>query len=363
MSALEELLSTDRVWDRLSSALLGRSKHSGGRFITICCPMCQTRGETADKRFRCGVIHDATGIGVNCFNCAFKARFKIGETLSLDMKGFMVNLGIPSEEVNRLSLWAWTINKMAETEPDFVIPPAICPTFEDAPLPHGCKTIHEWATLGCDDTNFLMAAEYLLARGDDIANACPYYWTPDRTLRQRLIMPCTINGHVVGWIGRAVRPNIVPKYLNETPPNILFNADALTRKKRKYVIIVEGVFDAIAVDGIALLGTHLNERQTAWINSSDMNKIVVPDRDIAGLELIRLAKQNNWMVSNPGYSTSGEYAWWDNDIKDVADAVKAYGRLWTLRSIIANATDSAFRIELWEKTLLLSVKTTSSVYH
>ena len=52
---------------------------------------------------------------------------------------------------------------------------------------------------------------------------------------------------------------------------------------------------------------------------------MLPDRDQAGIKLAEQALEFGWSVSFPE---------WGEDIKDVNDAVKKYGRIYTLWSII-----------------------------
>jgi DNA primase len=113
----------------------------------------------------------------------------------------------------------------------------------------------------------------------------------------------------------------------------LFNTRFLSGQ-RKYVFLVEGPFDALVIDGVAALGASLNERQIAWIAASDMQPIVVPDRDFAGNRLIDIAITQNWPVAFPHY---GRHQWWEADIKDVDDAVRRYGKLYVMQSLLATA--------------------------
>ena len=68
--------------------------------------------------------------------------------------------------------------------------------------------------------------------------------------------------------------------------------------------------------------------------------IVCPDRDKAGTNLIDVALENNWMVSFPE---------WEDNIKDTADAVKEYGQVYTLKSIIQSAENNTAKIEVLKR--------------
>jgi len=56
---------------------------------------------------------------------------------------------------------------------------------------------------------------------------------------------------------------------------------------------------------------------------------VLPDMNKTGLSFVETAQRNGWDVSIPD---------WDHGIKDSCDAVKKYGMLYTIESIVAAAS-------------------------
>jgi DNA primase len=162
-----------------------------------------------------------------------------------------------------------------------------------------------------------------------------FYWSPEAGYRDRLIIPFTYQSKIVGYTARKVVESKV-KYLSEQQPGYVFNTDAQD-DDRKYIVAVEGPIDAIAIDGVALLGSEVKDQQTALVNSLGKHVIVVPDRDEAGQKLVYDAMESGWSVSMPE---------WSQDIGDVNDAVCKYGRLHTLYTIIKNAEDSQLKTKL-----------------
>ena len=73
------------------------------------------------------------------------------------------------------------------------------------------------------------------------------------------------------------------------------------------------------------------------IDSLNREIIVVPDRDKPGMTLVKHAMEYGWNVAFPE---------WDPKIKDTADAVKAYGQLFTMKSIIESVETSNLKIQL-----------------
>jgi DNA primase len=165
-------------------------------------------------------------------------------------------------------------------------------------------------------------------------------WTPTKGFADRIIIPFYHDGKIVGSTARKIKDG-KPKYLTDSQPGYVFNLDRQTWD-RKYVIVVEGQFDAIAVDGIAIGHNDPNDTQCARINALGKEVIVVPDRDKPGAKMLKAALEHGWSVSQPP---------WNGDIKDVADAVKAYGRLYTLTTILHYRETNEIKIQLLKKKL------------
>ena len=85
-----------------------------------------------------------------------------------------------------------------------------------------------------------------------------------------------------------------------------------------------------------------NEAQVARINALAKEIIVVPDRDRPGAKMLKSAIDNGWGASLP---------LWDDDVKDVADAVKKYGRLYVLTTILHYRVSGEIKINLMKKKL------------
>jgi DNA primase len=106
---------------------------------------------------------------------------------------------------------------------------------------------------------------------------------------------------------------------------------------------MEGIFDALSINGVAVMHNDISDAQARMIRSLDREITVVPDQDTAGMALVDRAIELGWAVSMPD---------WGADIKDVNDAVIKYGRLGTLLTIHEARETSRIKIELRKKTLL-----------
>jgi DNA primase len=167
-----------------------------------------------------------------------------------------------------------------------------------------------------------------------------WMWSPENGYRDRVIIPFYQDGVVVGFTGRKIKPG-KPKYLTDSQSGYVFNIDRQT-EDREYVIVVEGQFDAIAVDGVAIMTNEPNATQIARINKLGKRVIAVPDRDKPGAKLIQAALENSWTVSMPE---------WQDSVKDCADAVHRYGRLYTLFTILQYVEANEIKIQLLKKKL------------
>jgi DNA primase len=110
----------------------------------------------------------------------------------------------------------------------------------------------------------------------------------------------------------------------------------------QHVLVMEGIFDALCIGGVAVLHNEISDAQARLIRSLGREITVVPDQDRAGLELIDRAIELGWAVSIPN---------WEG-CKDVNDAVKKYGRLGALLTIMQARETSRIKIELRKKNLV-----------
>ena len=324
------------VFDALQIYLPAKRKQTPSGWLAFNAPCCEHNGTTPDTRQRGGLIANADeGVSFDCFNCGFKTSWRNGRNLSFKMKKFMRWLNVPDDTITKLALQVLQTKTDETGHKTFIT----LPKFVSKELPAKSKPIHEWADYkalepGGIDKDLFKVLEYIASRKLNL-NDYDFYWTPESGYRDRLIIPFYYREKVVGYTARKVVESKV-KYLSEQQPGYVFNIDEQT-DDRKYVVAVEGPIDAIAIDGVALLGSEIKEQQTALLNSLGKHVIVVPDRDEAGQKLVYDAMESGWSVSMPD---------WSQDIGDVNDAVRKYGRLHTLYSIVKNAEESQLKIKL-----------------
>ena len=312
-----------------------KRKQTPSGWISFNAPCCVHNGDRADKRQRGGVkLSGDDGFQFHCFNCGFKAGWVPGKLLSKNTKSLMRWLGMPDDEVNKLSLEALKNKDELDKTP---IPLNFA--LEPKNLPENCLSIETWIDEGCEDPDFLNVIGYILDRGMQL-DWYDWMWSPEAGYKDRVIVPFFHENVVVGWTARKIKDG-KPKYLTSSQPGYVFNLGAQTHD-RKFVIVVEGQFDAIAIDGVAIGHNEPNDAQIMRINSLGREVIVVPDNDKPGAKLINAAIDNHWSVSLPD---------WGPDVKDVADAVKKFGRIYTFFTILKYRESGEIKIKLLKKQL------------
>jgi DNA primase len=158
--------------------------------------------------------------------------------------------------------------------------------------------------------------------------------------KNRIIVPYTYKGKIVGNTSRYLDDKI-PKYLNDQQPGYVFNIDN-QNQDWQVCIVTEGIFDALAIDGVAIMHDDISTEQSQLLATLNKKIIVVPDFDKTGLKLIDKALELGYSVSLPN---------WGPGVKDVNDAVIKYGKLPTLLAILQSATMSKIKLEMQRKKI------------
>jgi hypothetical protein len=241
-------------------------------------------------------------------------------------------MNVPTEEIERINLESLKhksiegllgerqeiVNRLQNIE------------FEDRDLPADTQPANE------------TVEEYLRKRHVPLDYPFMYKTMP----RPGVVIPFTHDNQVVGHTTRFLDDR-TPRYIQDIQPGYVFGTD-LQGATWQTAIVVEGVFDALSISGLAVLHAEINEAQVRLIRSLGRNIIVVPDQDEAGMKLVDRAVELGWAVSMPE---------WPTGVKDVNDAVIQLGRLATLITILQAQETSKIKIELRKKQLVKRLRT------
>jgi hypothetical protein len=321
------------ITDTIRTYLPGKRKQTPSGWISFNAPCCD------DKRQRGGLIFNAgDAVSYHCFNCGFKASWQPGRHISQKMNQFMRNLNIPDTTISQLRLEALRLDESNNTEVRSIIP-----TFDNRALPMDSLSMIEWAENTAESDfsmpeNFKKCIDYLINRNID-PKSYPFYWTPKVGFSNRIIIPFLYKGDIVGWTARTVGA-AKPKYLSEQQPGYVFNLDS-QQDNREVVICCEGPFDALSINGCALLGAEIKDSQNWLLKQLGKEIVLVPDRDHEGPRTVEQAIEYGWSVSMPD---------WPEGVKDVNDAVLKIGRLATLYLIVSAKEANSLKIQLRAKS-------------
>lgn len=315
--------------------LPSKHKQTPSGWISFNAVCCHHKGENPDRKQRGGILFTNDGWNYHCFNCGYKAGWTPGHNITKNTKLLLQWLGLNEIDIGKLNLF------VLKSKDQKQLPNIKLHNFEleTRSLPADSIHIEEFIKTQDPEPDLVKVIEYIYNRGQELS-WYPFHWSSSPGYRDRLLIPFYERGKIVGWTGRKITQG-KPKYLSDSQPGYVFNIDRQTFDKR-FCIVVEGQLDAIAVDAVSIMTNEVNETQAARINSLNKPVIAVPDRDQSGRKLIDQAIKLNWSVSLPP---------WEPHIKDVADAVKYYGRCYTLYSIIHYQESNPIKLQILSKQL------------
>jgi hypothetical protein len=317
--------------------LPARRKQTASGWISVNAPCCVHNAESADRRQRGGIKITDQGWSWHCFNCGFTASFILGRTLTFKARRLLTWLNVPKEEIERINLESLRHRSVQGILDDRQRTANVVQgiEFEDRELPE------EFALI---DANMPVHYQYLRDRcvSEDYPVGMIHGGPDDKfSRRQGVIIPFTYDGRVVGHTRRFFDDHN-PRYIHDMQPGYVFGTD-LQQYDWQHTIVVEGVFDALSISGLAVLHADISDAQARLIRSLGREVTVVPDQDAAGMKLVDRALELGWAVSMPA---------WPQGVKDVNDAVKQYGRLATLIHIMQARETSRIKIELRKRQLV-----------
>jgi len=311
--------------------LPAKRKQTSSGWISVNAPCCIHRGESADRRLRGGIKNTDTGWNWHCFNCGYTASFVLGRTLTFKARKLLSWLNVPQEEIERINLESLrhkNIEGILNERQQAVRPVEI--EFEECDLPADTEELTDTARAYLTNRGIMLDYPYLSKRGT----------------RPGIVVPFTHDNQIVGHTTRFLDDR-TPKYIQDIQPGYVFGTD-LQRNNWQSVIVVEGVFDALSINGVAVLHADINDAQARLIRSLEREVVVVPDQDGPGMRLVERAVELGWSVSMPE---------WPAGVKDVNDAVICMGRLATLLTIMHAKETSRIKIELRKKQLVKRLRT------
>jgi hypothetical protein len=324
------------ISDFIKGILPTKKKTTPSGWTSFNAPCCHHNGESADTRGRGGLTANPDGsVSYHCFNCNFKASYQPGRHLTFKFRKLLKWLGADDTDIKRLVIEAIRVREL-------VNPEEVKQEAEEEKIDFKARDLPEDAENLVALDYVHPALEYCVARKIDL-DKYQFYATKQEqyNLHKRILIPFIWQGRTIGYTARAIEENVKPKYHSNYEPNFVFNINN-QQADSKFVIVCEGPFDAMSIDGVAVLNNECNETQADIIESLGREVIVVADRDKAGARMIANAIEYGWSVSFPV---------WLETCKDVNEAVVKYGKLFVLKTILDSKQTSKLKIELMRKKL------------
>ena len=289
--------------------------HSG--WYGVKCQVCSDHSYRAAFRSGQGVT------SYHCFNC--KAAFVYEEEsgkLSKNARKVLGSFGISKDNLQQLK--SPFLEKAREK--DVVDLSSLKELRLDTPpvaLPK-----HSFPIGYCEDEELqLPLAEYLLSRKVDPV-AINAHFSFDPKLSDYVIIPYFRNGKIIYWQARSTKAD-KKRWLNSVNPrdSVIYGFDVVYNYDDAPLFVTEGLFDAISLNGVCILGSSLNDAKIELLKRSKRRIIFVIDRDKSGEELGKQVIENGW-----------ELSFVDKRANDANDSVIKFGTPYTIYMLLKNAT-------------------------
>lgn len=296
-------------------------KQSAKGFRALRCQVCHDHSERAGFKF------DGAEVRYNCFNCGSRFVFTEGDTsFTKNARRILECYGISREELNEVTGSSFLLKKSNEPKEITLesMKPQVSLHTPEVKLP---PNSHPLGSDFCDELQAPII-EYLLNRSIDPLRLNAHFSTDPKFLN-RVIVPCMREGKVIFWQARTILPGVKPRFMSPSVVKdaVLWGYDNIFKNYDQPLFITEGIFDAEPLDGIALLGSKLNEAKLEILNRSKRRKIVVVDRDDNGSALAEMALQHGWEITFTALGAG-----------DVNKSIQTRGRLLTIWDLLKNAT-------------------------
>jgi hypothetical protein len=278
-------------------------------FYNLRCPVCNDHSERGGFKF------DGDTTGYSCWNCNSKFKYEEGTgKLSKNAKDILEAFGITREVLRELTSSIFlkptedkTISLEAVTKVKLHTPEVAFPDRTKPLLSEGHEGLQE------------PLIEYLIARKIDPLEHS-FYFSLDPKMLRRVIIPYWRDGKLIYWQARSIDPDVKPRYKNceVSKDAVIFGYNSLHSYEAAPLFVTEGVFDALMINGICILGSTLNVAKIEILKRTK--------RRLIG-ELGKAVLENGW-----------ELTFVDIRAQDINDSVVKFGLPYTAYSLLKNAT-------------------------
>jgi hypothetical protein len=292
------------------------------------CPCCHDYKERSGFKFEDGAVI------YNCWNCSKAGRYEeFSGKMSRNFRGILLAQGIDEDEISSAVNSAFFFKKPDEpTEISLNNLKKIDTSTSEIEFPKN--------TFQLGHANYFSIQEkivdYLASRNISFEKY-DFRFSLEEKLLNRVIIPFYRNGKLIYWQARSVLKDEKKRYENAYARReaVMFNMDQLQSFDKKPLFVSEGIFDAMLVDGIGLLGSSLNEAKLELLKRTRRRLIFIIDKDKNGGHIAETAMANGW-----------EIVFTPDGTEDLSDSVDRFGLSWTMFSIMNSMPSDANRAKL-----------------
>jgi hypothetical protein len=324
-------ISSRKISDIILEVVPFRNNASTGWFVGKC-SLCN------DYKERAGFKIENDKIFYNCWNCSTSSSFSENDhSISKTFRKILKAYNIPDEDISRAVNSGFFLKK---NEKESISLKDLSGPFLQTPevnLPPKSFKI------GSTD-KFIEYQEkllsYLISRKVDVFKY-PFYFSLEEKYLNRVIVPFYRNGKLIYWQARSINREEKQRFLNCPAKRdaVIFNFDRLFDSTRIPLIVSEGIFNALAYNGISLIGSKLNESKIHFLSKSPRQLLFVIDKDKNGKSLAYSVLSNGWEIT---FTPDGT--------KDINDSIVKYGKIWTAKQLIENKPKDINEAELMINT-------------
>ncbi len=289
-------------------------------FFSLKCEVCH------DYKVRAGFKFDNGTIGYNCWNCSTTGKFEeFSGRISKNFRKILNAYGIEDSEISAVINTAF-FNKKAKEDTKITLAQLTkvntsTPTTKLPP-----KSFQLGHTEFLDYQEKLVA--YLIDRNIDISKY-KFFFSLEPRFINRIIIPFYRNGQLIYWQARSIDPTVNKRYDNAAVGRdaVMFGFDQLNRYSHGPLFVTEGVFDAMVIDGIAILGSKLNDAKVKLLSESPRRLIFVIDKDKNGRHLAEDVLSRGW-----------EIAFAPDGADDINHSICRFGLTYTIHALMKSIT-------------------------
>lgn len=274
----------------------------------------------------------------HCFNCGIDGNFDPDREFpfSKDMRIILDAFSIPKEEYNAIAYSKRVFDNKTKkvvqatlNYPVMEIPDYFCKL-------DTCDKENVYYQQALNELNYrnIHPSDYPFYLSTGISKGSPRDKAIAKSLIGRLIIPYfDTKGRMIYYQGRSLDKESKKRYINADVQRsaVIYGMEQLNKNMNYPLYVTEGFFDAYHLKGVALLENNITHTQLEYLKKSKRKKIFVPDKHADSSKIIDAFVKEGWHVSIPEFG---------HGVKDVDDAIRKYGKLYTFYTISNNVKDA-----------------------